>query len=332
MNCVFSSDDNFADILGCALISLFENNREQETIEVYILDGGISEGNKRKLESIFQQYERMVHFIEVPDISQLTGEAATSGRWPISAFARIFVDELIPKTVKQILYLDCDVLVLGSLKNLWEMDLKDKTVAGTMDCLSRQRKQNIGIANEDPYINSGVMLIDMDKWRINQIEKRCMDYIRKSVGKFSYPDQDVINKVLHKDLLVLPPEYNAMTLFFDFTYPDMIKYRKPQSYYSAQQVDHARKHPRIVHFTSSFLSLRPWVKGSEHPYAPLWRNYYKRSPWRAKDLRSDNRSSYRKIYEKFYRLMPLPFSVSLSGFLHSVLVPMVHMRKNQSGE
>ena len=38
MNCVFSSDDNFADILGCALISLFENNREQETIEVYILD------------------------------------------------------------------------------------------------------------------------------------------------------------------------------------------------------------------------------------------------------------------------------------------------------
>ena len=36
MNCVFSSDDNFADILGCALISLFENNREQETIEVYI--------------------------------------------------------------------------------------------------------------------------------------------------------------------------------------------------------------------------------------------------------------------------------------------------------
>ena len=332
MNCVFSSDDNFADILGCALISLFENNREQETIEVYILDGGISEGNKRKLESIFQQYERMVHFIEVPDISQLTGEAVTSGRWPISAFARIFVDELIPKTVKQILYLDCDVLVLGSLKNLWEMDLKDKTVAGTMDCLSRQRKQNIGIANEDPYINSGVMLIDMDKWRINQIEKRCMDYIRKSVGKFSYPDQDVINKVLHKDLLVLPPEYNAMTIFFDFTYPDMIKYRKPQSYYSAQQIDYARKYPRIVHFTSSFLSLRPWVKGSEHPYAPLWRNYYKRSPWRAKNLRSDNRSSYRKIYEKFYRLMPLPFSVSLSGFLHSVLVPMVHMRKNQSGE
>ena len=91
MNCVFSSDDNFADILGCALISLFENNREQETIEVYILDGGISEGNKRKLESIFQQYERMVHFIEVPDISQLTGEAVTSGRWPISTFARILI-------------------------------------------------------------------------------------------------------------------------------------------------------------------------------------------------------------------------------------------------
>ena len=172
----------------------------------------------------------------------------------------------------------------------------------------------------------------MDKWRENQIEKQCMNYIRICNGQVAYNDQGVINKVLHKDLLVLPPEYNAMTIFFDFTYPDMIKYRKPQSYYSAQQVDHARKHPRIVHFTSSFLSLRPWVKGSEHPYAPLWRNYYKRSPWRAKDLRSDNRSSYRKIYEKFYRLMPLPFSVSLSGFLHSVLVPMVHMRKNQSGE
>ena len=165
MNCVFSSDDNFADILGCALISLFENNREQETIEVYILDGGISEGNKRKLESIFQQYERMVHFIEVPDISQLTGEAVTSGRWPISTFARILIDSLLPKEVKRVLYLDCDILVLGSLKDLWEMDLKDKTAAGVMDCLSNQRKQNAGINGEDSYINAGVMLIDMDKWQ-----------------------------------------------------------------------------------------------------------------------------------------------------------------------
>ena len=146
-----------------------------------------------------------------------------------------------------------------------------------------------------------------------------MNYIRICNGQVAYNDQGVINKVLHKDLLVLPPEYNAMTLFFDFTYPDMIKYRKPQSYYSAQQVDHARKHPRIVHFTSSFLSLRPWVKGSEHPYAPLWRNYYKRSPWRAKDLRSDNRSSYRKIYEKILpadaaAFFGKPFRILTFGF------------------
>ena len=327
MTCVFSSDNNFADILGSALISLFENNREQETIEVYILDGGISQENKDKLTSIFRKYERDVHFIEVPDISKLAGETVTSGRWPISTFARILIGSLLPKTVKRILYLDCDILVLGSLKKLWEIDLKDKTAAGVMDCLSKQRKHNIGIKRDDSYINAGVMLIDMEKWRANQIEQRCINYIQKSTGKVPYNDQGVINKVLNRDLLILPPEYNTMTIFFDFTYPDMIKYRKPVSYYSAQQIEYARKHPRIVHFTSSFLSLRPWVKGCEHPYAFQWREYYKKSPWSAKPLRNDNRSSYKKIYEKFYRLMPLAFSVNLSGFLHSVLVPALQKKK-----
>ena len=55
---VYASDDNFAEILGISVISLFENNKDMQEIIVYILDSGISIVNKEKIESIFKEYNR----------------------------------------------------------------------------------------------------------------------------------------------------------------------------------------------------------------------------------------------------------------------------------
>ena len=46
---VYASDDKFAGILGISMVSLYENNKDMENIIVYIMDGGISVSNKKKL-------------------------------------------------------------------------------------------------------------------------------------------------------------------------------------------------------------------------------------------------------------------------------------------
>ena len=51
MYIVYASDDNFSDIMGVSILSLFENNKD-ENINIYILDSNISKDNKDKIESI----------------------------------------------------------------------------------------------------------------------------------------------------------------------------------------------------------------------------------------------------------------------------------------
>ena len=49
INIIFSSDDNYAQHLGVVLCSIFENKKENYKVNIYIIDGGISDINKNKL-------------------------------------------------------------------------------------------------------------------------------------------------------------------------------------------------------------------------------------------------------------------------------------------
>ena len=55
---VYASDDGFSEILGISMVSLYENSKDMESIAVYILDSGITDTNKKKLESICKTYNR----------------------------------------------------------------------------------------------------------------------------------------------------------------------------------------------------------------------------------------------------------------------------------
>ena len=88
-------------------------------------------------------------------------------------------------------------------------------------------------------------------------------------------------------------------------------------------MNEAVEDPVIIHFTTSFLSLRPWIKESAHRYVGKFISFRNKSPWKDEPFWEDNRSFVKKAYLKFYRLMPLPFSVAFSGWLHSTAVPML---------
>ena len=55
---VYATDDNFAEILGVSLVSLYENSKDVDDIIVYVLDSGISDENIKKLKSLPKKYSR----------------------------------------------------------------------------------------------------------------------------------------------------------------------------------------------------------------------------------------------------------------------------------
>lgn len=314
---VYASDDNFSEILGVSLVSLFENSKDMQEIIVYILDSSITEENKEKIETVCKNYNRpMPKWLVAKNISEELSMEVEVDRGSLSQYARLFVSSMLPEELERVLYLDCDILIMKSIKELWTLDLHGKTIAALMDAFSKYYRANIDLQPNDIMFNSGVMLIDMAKWKEQKIEKKLLDFISKKKGKIQQGDQGALNAVLSHETYCFEPRFNSVTIFHDFNYKEMLIYRKPPSFYSEEQIKRAVEDPSIVHFTTSFLSRRPWVEGCQHRYVGEWMRYKERSPWIKGALwMHDNVKGYRRIYIKLIAHMPRKMLILLSGML-----------------
>ena len=91
INVVYASDNNYAEIAGVSILSLFENNKGIDEIKLFFLDSGISVDNKAKLNSIADIYSRKIRFIKVHDIYDSFDVKIDVQYWSLAAFSRLFI-------------------------------------------------------------------------------------------------------------------------------------------------------------------------------------------------------------------------------------------------
>lgn len=322
---VYASDDKFAEILGCSLVSLYENSKDMEKITVYIFDAGISDVNKAKLQQITRNYKnRNIIFIRGKDISERLSMKITVDRGSLSQYARLFVSSELPQTLNRVIYLDCDTIVNQSIRELWNLDIQGKTIGALMDAFSRYYRANIGLEDNDILFNSGVMLIDLEKWREKNVERRLMDFIVKRHGRIQQGDQGALNYVLAHDTYCFEPRFNSVTIFYDFSYEEMMTYRKPPAFYTKEQICEAVENPVLIHFTSSFLSKRVWMKGCKHRYVEKWLQYKQMSPWCNQPPWDDDRPLWRRVSAKMILCMPRRLGIGTAGILQAYARPILN--------
>lgn len=320
---VYASDDNFAEILGVSIVSLFENNQSASSITIYILDSGISEENKRLIEDVCNKYDRTLPiWIKATNIEEKLGIAVNMDRGSLSQYARLFVSSSIPNEVNRVLYLDCDIIINKPLFELWNLDLQGKTIGALMDAFSRYYRANIELNQDDIMFNSGVMLIDLTLWKKNCIEDKLMAFIKRHNGKIQQGDQGALNAVLSHETYCIEPKFNSVTIFYDFTYEEMLAYRKPPYFYPKEEVEKAVSDPVIIHYTTSFLSRRPWCEGCEHRYKDRWLFYKEISPWKEAKLRPYKSTKYKEAALFLYNILPSGIAVKLVGLLQIYARPM----------
>lgn len=325
---VYASDDKFAEVLGVSLISLYENNKEMKELVVYVLESNISERNKQKLLSVSQKYQRRdVIFIPVDNICEKLSVRVRTDRGSLSQYGRLFVSSKLPKDLKRVLYLDCDTIINRSIKELWNLDLKGKTVGALLDAFSKYYRMNIELAPDDIMFNSGVMLIDLERWKEKNIEEKLLQFIVKKRGKIQQGDQGALNAILSQDVYCFDPCFNAVTIFYDFTYKEMLIYRKPPKFYSEEKVKNAVDNPVIIHFTTSIFSKRPWMKGCHHKYVTKWMEYKMQSPWKDCKLREDDRPQWKKKTVKIIKYFPRFLMIYISGIAQAYVRPIYNRVK-----
>ena len=319
MNIIYTCDNNFVWIMGISMISLFDNNKNCEDIHVYLLGDGISEENRQTLAGIASKYHRSFTLINVPDLN--IPEKLSSARWPKSAFTRMFAGELLPNEIDKVVYLDCDTIISASIEELSLYPTENYAICGVKDCVSRLYKDKIGIVKNGNYINAGVLLMNLKKLRELNIRKMITDFVDKYESAISYADQDILNGIFKGIFGALPPQYDLMTLVNVYSYKELEQIRHPDNYYTEEEIEYSKKYPKIIHYTTCMLNIRPWYIDSKHSYAWMFDKYQSMSPWADKEKTKANFTA--KEYKIIKRILSLPPAIAyrILGFIHAYLRP-----------
>ncbi len=280
MNLLYTTNEKFVSKVGASICSVLENNMNMDDITVYIIGQNISENSKKKFSDLGKKYGRIIEILELGSLKQyFTFDYDTLG-WNPVVLARLLLDKFLPNNVEKILYLDGDTINRGSLEELWNTDLKGKVLGACIEAtVNIEQRIQLGMT-EIPYVNSGVLLIDLKRWRECDCEKRIISYYKEHDGKLFAPDQDAINGTLKREIYYLPPKYNFYNIYWFYPYKFLKKRMGDVWYYNQEVYQESLDNPLIIHYLGE---ERPWRKGNHHKYKEDYQKYFDKTPWRGEE-------------------------------------------------
>ena len=269
INIAYAPDDKYVNQTVVSMISAIENNKDNE-LEFVIMYSHLTDESIKKLNSVDGAKIRMLKMDEA-DFLDLT-----LSHWvTIQAWFRIKLSDMCPD-LDRILYLDCDTLVLGDLKELFTLDLSGKYLAGVKDVWGVNRYvERLGLESR-VYVNSGVLLFNCDYCRKEHFYDKIVEFAKNNAKIIEFCDQDSINKVVDTKKIVLSPKYNFMDTWWRGGYYEYSG-EEEQAYLDAKE------NPVIVHLTGP----KPEFKGCGNKFKNVWWNYAKLA------------SCYDEIFKKF---------------------------------
>lgn len=301
LNIVYSTDNNYAKYAGVSIISLFENNKSiSSNINLYIINNKISKKNKENLDLIAQKYNTKINYISFDEICC---DLNNTDDFFKAAYARLFLSKL--EQIDKILYIDCDTIINGSIQDLYNLDIDQYYVAGVQDNPGKYLVDIIGMSENDRYLNSGVLLFNLKKFRQNNIQDKILKFIDRYNGKVPHHDQGVINGVCKGKILIIHPKFNCMSQFWELKASQIMKLYDIKNYYKSSEVEEAISNPIIIHYINKFYD-RPWTKSCSHPMKHLYIKFLEISPW-SNDLIESKKDI--KVEMRKFIFSNLPFNI-----------------------
>jgi len=285
-------NNHFAVMLAALLKSIVENQHGTDFISIYIVDDGISRKNRRLLESIIQAPNFDVIWIPikkaVPKHIRLPLDNST---FPLCVYARICIPYFLPPGIGKAIYLDADTLVECDISKLWNVDITGYGLAAVMDKAKTVSARWAGIKNykalgipaDSLYFNTGVLVMDIKKWREDDIPKKVFRFIEENIQYATFPDQYGLNVYFANQWSVLPAHWNS---------------------YAQDDTPN----PHIIHFTG----MKPIYKGyqfNEH-YRSRFYGYLSTTPFR----KFKPKSTYHRLLLKVLHILEKKWSALILWF------------------
>jgi len=235
----FTADDQYVPYLDVAISSLIHNASKAYTYRLIILNTGI----KQEYIDLVKRGEREGFTIDFVDITEQVKDIQSRFKnvyhFSVVTYYRLFIASMFPR-YKKIIYLDCDLVVLGDIAELYHTDLQGNIFAAGPEMFvqstpefRRYAEVALGV-NPDGYINAGVLVVDLEEFRKHRIEKKFIELITRYDFDLLDPDQAYLNYLCDGRILTLPSGWNREPLPLpcegDLNIVHYALYKKPWQY------------------------------------------------------------------------------------------------------
>lgn len=251
-------NDNYIPYASVVIKSIMDHMHKNDEVFIHILSDFISIKHKHYLRQKFPNTNILLYHIDNKQYFHSLPSVALS--WTIYAWYRILLSEVLDNSVHKVLYLDCDIIVNSDLDELFAINMDGKSIGACIDIETRTPLlyKRLEYDSQLQYVCSGVLLINLDKWRKCNIFSQIMNYAINNPQKLVCPDQDAINYVCRNDKIILPPKYGVITAYFRYKW--FIKEH-------LSEMDELMEHPAIIHYAI----YQPWLyHKNKSMHSTLW--------------------------------------------------------------
>lgn len=251
MNLLYCGDEKAEDGILISILSFLKHTGEELNIYIMTMDLKTEEQSFRAVSDETVGFldkrvkrenpENSVVKVNVGALFQAElPEANMATRFTPYCMLRLFADE-IPKLPDRLLYLDADVICRQDCGEFYHQDISGCELAGILDYYGKWFfRRNLFRMD---YINSGVLLLNMERIREAGLFCRCRKLCKEK--RMFMPDQSAINR-LAKKKHIWPEKYNEQRRL--------------------------REDTVLQHFTTSFrffpwlhtLTVKPWQVDRMH--------------------------------------------------------------------
>lgn len=270
LNIAYGIDKNF--FLGCAvsITSILLTNSELN-FNFHIFTNSINDDFQQKLQQLTDKYKTQITIYLVED--SYFNNLPTTINWTLATYFRFIVADYFYNKIDKILYLDADILCIGSLVELFNLEFDNNIAYVVIEkdpiwwekCAKRLNENKL----LNGYFNAGFLLVNLKKWKENNINEKALklltnENLRK---KFTHLDQDVLNLLLLDKVKYLDRKYNQQ---ISINYE--LKYKSNK----------VRKYPItdatiLIHYIGP---TKPWHKWAEnYKCSKYFLDVKNKSPW-----------------------------------------------------
>lgn len=246
---VLATDKNYLVPTYVAISSLLRHldAKMKDRIDIYILCSSSIDNNQKEY---FNKLHKNIYFEEV-HLSKLNLSDEID-YVSMATYYRLLIPEKF-RQYDKCLYLDSDIVVVGDITPLVQMEFGNNLIIGCKNYFSKecytdfykQRCRECGIDSLDTYVNAGVLLINIKELRNEEIGITMLQDVSKNT--YRYNDQDIINKYFYGKIGLMSAKYNFMVQY--------LKRMEIISKVLKEDLYEVVKEPVIIHYSTK---KKPW--------------------------------------------------------------------------